>query len=52
MRRESLDELRARALRDLGELPEPLRRLRRRGPRPEPYPVTLSPRLQRLADAG
>jgi len=51
VRRESLAQLRARALRDLGELPEPLRRLRRRGPRPAPYPVALSRRLARLAAA-
>jgi nicotinate phosphoribosyltransferase len=47
LRHEPLDVLRARALRDLGELPEPLR-LARSEPR-EPYPVTLSTRLARLA---
>jgi hypothetical protein len=47
VRREPLEALRERALRDLGELPPALRRLRQ--PPPEPYPVALSARLSQLA---
>ena len=49
VRREPLEALRARALRDLGELPPELRRLAGRAPRP--YPVAVSARLAELAAA-
>jgi nicotinate phosphoribosyltransferase len=47
---DSLADLRARALANLAALPEPLR-YPDASPR-VPYPVTFSPRLQELADAG
>ena len=47
LRREPMDTMRERALRDLGELPAPLRRVRSDGD--DAYPVTLSPRLAGLA---
>jgi nicotinate phosphoribosyltransferase len=50
VRREPLEALQARALRDIGELPAALRRLR--PPADAPYPVTLSARLAELADGA